>query len=208
MNLTGYRDHLIHCISPASRLFARLGLTPNQITLISFLLGMLAAVLYGTQHVYLAAGALLLSALMDFIDGGVARLNGKASRFGAAIDWIVDKYVDGLVLIGIGFGGLVDMRLVALAIFGSLINTFIKPVVYAEIGFEKKQNGKIKDPLEGVGIFGRPETIIVLIALSCLSWLTIYGYNTMTVAVTIVALGTNVSALQRVFYLYRARKRF
>ncbi len=208
MNLTEYRDQLIHCIDPASRAFAKLGLTPNQITLLSVFFGALAGVFYALGHAYPAAMALLLSALLDFIDGGVARINRRSSRFGAAIDWVADKYVDGIVLIGIGIGGFVDMRLAAIAVFGSLINTFIKPVVYAEIGFAKKEDGKIKDPLEGVGIFGRPETIIVIIVFSCLSSLTFFGYTSLAVGVAIVALGTNLSALQRIFYLYRMRAKF
>ncbi len=194
VNITKYRDRLIHFIDPVSRLFAKIGLTPNQLTLISLLFGIASAALYGLQHVYLAAGMLLLSGLFDFIDGGVARLNDKASSFGAAIDWIIDKYVDCLVLLGIGLGGLADMRIVAIAVFGSMINTFIKPVTYAEIGFDKKENGKIKDPLEGVGIFGRPETAITLIVLSLV--------NQLYWAVVVIAVMTNFSALQRIIYLY------
>jgi archaetidylinositol phosphate synthase len=200
VNITKYRDRLIHYIDPVARAFARLGLTPNQITFISLLFGIASAVLYAYQHAYLAAGMLLLSGLFDFIDGGVARLNNKASPFGAAIDWIIDKYVDCLVLIGIGLGGLADMRIVAVAVFGSMINTFIKPVTYAEIGFDKKEDGKIKDPLEGVGIFGRPETAITLIVLSLLGQ--VYW------AIVIVAVMTHFSALQRIIYLYtHMRKR-
>lgn len=208
MNLTKYRDHLIHCIDPASQAFARLGLTPNQVTLLSLFFGIAAGVLYALGHAYLGATALFVSALLDFVDGGVARIRNKSSRFGAAIDWIVDKYVDAIVLIGIGFGGFVDMRLAAIAVFGSLINTFIKPVVYAEIGYAKKEDGKIKDPLEGIGIFGRPETIIVIIAFSFLYGLTVYGYGALAIAVGIVALGTHLSALQRIWYLYRNRGKF
>ncbi len=194
VNITKYRDRLIHYMDPVSRLFAKLGFTPNQLTFISLLLGIASAVLYGFQHVYLAALMLFLSGMFDFIDGGVARINGKASTFGAAIDWIIDKYVDCLVLIGIGFSGLADPRIVAIAVFGSMINTFIKPVTYAEIGFDKKEDGKIKDPLEGVGIFGRPETAITLIVLSLLNW--VYW------AVVVIAAMTNFSALQRIIYLY------
>jgi archaetidylinositol phosphate synthase len=193
-NITKYRDRLIRYIDPIARVFAKVGLTPNQLTFISLLFGGAAALLYAFGHVYLGAGMLFLSGLFDFIDGGVARMNGKSSAFGAAIDWIVDKYVDCLVLIGIAFSSLADPRIVAIAVFGSMMNTFIKPVTYAEIGFDKKEDGKIKDPLEGVGIFGRPETAITLIVLSL--------FNQVYWAVVIVAVMTNFSALQRIIYLY------
>jgi archaetidylinositol phosphate synthase len=195
LNITKYRDRLIHLIDPLAQAFARVGLTPNQITLISLLFGIASALLYAYQHVYLAAAALLLSGLFDFIDGGVARINNKSSKFGAAIDWIADKYVDCLVLIGIAFSGLADPRIAAIAVFGSMINTFIKPVVYAEMGYDKREDGKIKDPLEGVGIFGRPETAITLIVFSLLNW--VYW------AIVVIAILTNFSAIQRIFYLYR-----
>jgi len=208
VNLTWYRDRLIGYTSPVSRAFAATGITPNQITLLSLLFGIAAGALYGLHYIYPAAGTLLLSGLLDFIDGGVARINKKSSKFGAAIDWIVDKYVDCIVLLGIGLGGLVDMRIVSIAIFGSMINTFIKPVVYAEIGYQQKYDGKIKDPLEGVGIYGRPETIITLIIFSFLSTYTLFGFGAMTIAVAIVAAGTNLSALQRIIYLYHNRGKF
>jgi archaetidylinositol phosphate synthase len=86
------------------------------------------------------------------------------------------QYVDSFALLGIGLSGLAiltrflylsplaDWGIVSLAIIGSMINTFIKPVVYAEVGFKQRIGGKIEDPLEGIGFFGRPETILFLIA--------------------------------------------
>lgn len=208
MNLTKYRDNLIGFISPVSTILARVGITPNQITFLSLLFGAASGALYGLQYVYLAAALLMVSSLLDFVDGGVARINKKASRFGAAIDWIVDKYVDCFVLLGIGFSGFVDFRITAIAVFGSMMNTFIKPVVYAEIGFESKGDGKIKDPLEGIGIFGRPETIITIIVASLLSSFSLYGYSALTLGILLVAAGTNLSALQRIYYLYRRREKY
>jgi archaetidylinositol phosphate synthase len=114
--------------------------------------------------------------------------------------------VDALVLLGIGLSGLAilsrfaplppvsDFAVVTVAIIGSLMNTFIKPVVYAETGYEERVGGKIADPLEGVGFFGRPETIVVLVigGMTGFIW----------VAVLVIAVGTNLSALQRIIYLY------
>ena len=46
MNITKYRDRLIHVIDPLAQAFARAGLTPNQITFISLLFGIASALLY------------------------------------------------------------------------------------------------------------------------------------------------------------------
>lgn len=208
MNITSLRPGVIRHLEPLARLFIRLGVTPNQISLLSLLFGIFCAISY--YRGYFLAGSLLLmvSALLDLVDGSVARKNDKETRFGAVFDWIIDKYVDTIVLLAIGFSGIpiithliphlppsADFGVVAIAITGSMMNTFIKPVVYAEAGYRERVDGKIDDPLEGVGFFGRPETVLTLGAGGALGLI--------WVSVLIIAVCTNLSAIQRVCYLYR-----
>lgn len=207
MNITALRPRFIGYLEPVADLFVRLKITPNQISLLSLAAGILCAYLFFQREFLLGALALFLSAVFDLIDGSVARKTGAHTNFGAVFDWIVDKYVDALALLGIGFSGIAiisqfvavspvaDFGVVTLAIIGSLMNTFIKPVVYAEIGYKEKVEGKIDDPLEGVGFFGRPETFLVLIigGITGFIW----------AAVIIIAVCTNLSALQRITYLYK-----
>jgi len=207
MNITALRPRFIGYLEPVADVFVRLGITPNQISLMALLAGIACAVLFFMHQFLFGALLLLLSAIFDLVDGSVARKTGAHTNFGAVFDWIVDKYVDGLALLGIGLAGIpiisqylpvppvADFGVVAFAIIGSLMNTFIKPVVYAEIGYQKKVEGKIDDPLEGVGFFGRPETFVVLIlgGIAGVIW----------VSVIIIAVCTNLSAMQRIVYLYR-----
>jgi archaetidylinositol phosphate synthase len=211
MNITALRPNFIARLEPLAHLFIRLGITPNQISLLSLLCGIGCAVLYIQQSFLWGSVLLFVSAILDLVDGSVARKLGKESDFGAVIDWIFDKYVDAFALLGIGISGarslsllvplpagiqpIADFGVVGLAIIGSMMNTFIKPVVYAEVGYHTKLDGKIDDPLEGVGFFGRPETLLVLILGGVLGYIWI--------SVLIVALCTNLSAIQRIFYLYR-----
>jgi len=212
LNITSIRHKLTGWLNPFVRFMAKTGITPNQITFLSFMFGIGSAVcFFFTQYL---AGSILLavSGILDLTDGSVARLNNKKSDFGAIIDWIVDKYVDGVVLFAIGLSVFVagtpkfmeafDLPVLfyvaaaALAVMGSIMNTFIKPVTYAEIGYSCKENGKISDPLEGVGFFGRPETILCLIAGG------LFG-EFIWIAVFIIAVCTNLSAIQRIWYLWR-----
>jgi len=207
MNITALRPRLIGCIDPIGNAFVRIGLKPNQITILSLVFGIACAVCYMQRLFLLGSILLAVSAILDLVDGNVARKTNRKSDFGAVLDWIIDKYVDGLVLLGIGLSGTaiisqflivpswVDTAIVGLAIIGSLMNTFIKPVTYAEIGYTKKEEGKISDPLEGIGFFGRPETIICLILFGLISQI--------WVAVILIAICTNLSALQRILYLAR-----
>jgi len=207
MNITALRPRFAKYLEPVADIFVRCHVTPNQISVLALLAGIAAAYLFFQKHFALGSILLIVSAIFDLIDGSVARKTNSHTDFGAVFDWIVDKYVDGLVLLGIGLSGtaiisqyiavppLADFGIAAFAIIGSLMNTFIKPVVYAEIGYKEKVQGKIDDPLEGVGFFGRPETMLFLIIGG------IIGY--IGIAVVIIALCTNLSAIQRIVYLYK-----
>jgi archaetidylinositol phosphate synthase len=187
--------------------FVKLKISPNIITVLSILAGVLAGICMIGHSFLLGSIVLFISAVLDLVDGAVARRIGKETKFGAVFDWIADKYVDCFVLLCIGLSGipiismylpvpaLADFGIVACAIIGSMMNTFIKPVTYAEIGFEERVGGKICDPLEGIGFFGRPETILLLCLGGALGYI--------WVAVLIIAFCTNLSALQRIVYLYR-----
>lgn len=205
--MTVYRSRFIGYLEPVADLFVRIGITPNQISILALACGILCAILFYLGAFITGSLALLASAVLDLVDGSVARKNGAHTNFGAVFDWIVDKYVDALALLGVGLSGMAivsrlypvspvaDFAVVACAIIGSLMNTFIKPVVYAEIGYREKVGGKIDDPLEGVGFFGRPETLLFLIVGG------VVGY--IWVSVIIIAVCTNLSALQRIIYLYK-----
>ncbi len=207
MNITALRPRFKQYLEPVADAFVRCGITPNQCSFLALVAGILAAALFIERQFLVGTLMLLLSALLDLVDGSIARKTNSHTNFGAVFDWIVDKYVDALVLLGIGLSGIAivsgilpvshifDFAIVGLAMTGSLMNTFIKPVVYAEIGYREKVEGKIDDPLEGVGFFGRPETFLVLIlgGLTGFIW----------VSVIIIAICTNLSAIQRILYLYK-----
>jgi archaetidylinositol phosphate synthase len=207
MNITALRPRFVKYLEPVAEVFVRLRITPNQISLLALIAGGICALLFFKREFFLGSLALLVSAIFDLVDGSVARRTNAHTDFGAVFDWIVDKYVDAMVLLGIGLAGIpivsqllplpeiADFAVITIAITGSLMNTFIKPVVYAEIGYREKVEGKIDDPLEGVGFFGRPETLLVLI-LGGMSGF-IWG------SVIIIAVCTNLSAMQRIMYLYR-----
>lgn len=207
MNITALRPRFIGYLEPVADIFVKVGITPNQISLLSLIFGIGCALCFIDRHFLLGSVFLFISALLDLVDGSVARKSGRQTKFGAVFDWIVDKYVDAIVLLGIGLSGIAivgrfilvtpafDFGVVALAIIGSLMNTFIKPVTYAEIGFKERIGGKIEDPLEGVGFFGRPETLLVLLlgGITGFIWL----------SVIVIAICANLSAMQRIFYLHK-----
>ena len=65
-------------------------LLPNMITTLSMFLGFLSMVWSGQGRFEAACFAILLSAVMDGLDGKVARLTNTASEFGAQYDSLSD----------------------------------------------------------------------------------------------------------------------
>jgi CDP-diacylglycerol--glycerol-3-phosphate 3-phosphatidyltransferase len=84
----------------------RLGLTPNALTLIGFGISVLAAIAAANQA-WLAAGLLVIGGgVFDLFDGALARAQGKASRLGAFLDSVFDRWGEGVIYLGIVWGTL------------------------------------------------------------------------------------------------------
>ena len=81
--------------------------TPNQLTVVSFLLGLASALCYGGGRPgYFVMGGLFLqlSSIFDCADGMLARSKNMCSKFGALLDLFCDRVADFCVLLGIAFG--------------------------------------------------------------------------------------------------------
>lgn len=102
--------------------FIWLRVPPNAITLFTVVPAVATAwLLY--EHEYgwaLLAGA--LTGASDFVDGAVARARGRATAFGGFLDSLVDRYVDAIILFGIGFA--LDTRIAWLVVGVALVGTF------------------------------------------------------------------------------------
>jgi hypothetical protein len=85
----------------------RTGLTPNQITLISFAIGLLSAYEFSRGDfwsIFIGAGLLQLSLIVDCVDGEIARYTRKFSGLGAWLDAITDRIKEYLVFFGLAYG--------------------------------------------------------------------------------------------------------
>jgi hypothetical protein len=98
-------------VSPYSKYIARWaarrGLTPNQVTTVSMLLGVLAATAFATGERWgLIAGALLLqvSFTTDCVDGQLARYTRQFSTLGAWLDSVFDRTKEYLAFAGLALG--------------------------------------------------------------------------------------------------------
>ncbi len=79
----------------------RKGITPNQLTLAGGALSLLAGIFFSSSGLFTGALVMLLAGICDAVDGALARLSGKASKFGAFFDSTMDRFADGFLLAGL-----------------------------------------------------------------------------------------------------------
>jgi len=82
------------CVNWLARFFLKCRLTPNSITLMAGILGILAALCIAWQKPLTASGLLLLSGYCDTLDGTLARLSNQATPQGSVLDICVDRFVE------------------------------------------------------------------------------------------------------------------
>lgn len=117
-----------------SRHFAKVGFTPNLASALAFLLSIASAYCFirvgfeiggnffvSDFYIALAVAFLLLSGLMDVVDGAIARLSYLSSAFGDFLDNVLDKYSDAIVLIGLVIAGLATPIVGLAALVGSFL---------------------------------------------------------------------------------------
>jgi phosphatidylglycerophosphate synthase len=106
----------------------KIGATPNQVTTLSFLIGLYSAYSFSRgEFIHTLIGALLLqlSIIVDCVDGELARYTRKFSKLGAWLDAVTDRVKEYLVFLGLAYGAAKsgeDLWLAAIAMM--LIQTF------------------------------------------------------------------------------------
>ncbi len=170
-------------LDPIGRFLNSLGLMPNVMTILGLIGNIGAACLLATGHITWGGVVVLLMGPIDALDGTMARLRGQPSRFGAFVDSVTDRYSELVILLGLLIFYLkaddaVFTALVYLAAAGSVLVSYVKARAEA-LSFEAK-----------VGLLTRVERYLVL--APCLI------FNIPNVAVVILAVLANFTALQRI----------
>src|SRR5919197_3904826 len=98
--LRQWSPRLLH---PLIRMLIAARITPNQLTVAGLALEWAAGLLVAVGQPVLAGSILLLSGLLDALDGELARQSGRATPFGAFCDSIADHYGDVAVYVGIAW---------------------------------------------------------------------------------------------------------
>lgn len=173
-------------LDPLARLFLRLGLTPNMVTMLGLLGNVVGA--YFLARGELLTGGILIAVMtpVDALDGTMARLRGEASDWGAYVDSVSDRYSELIIYGGLLYhflttGDVLGGMLTFGAAAGSVLVSYVKARAEG-LGYEAK-----------VGLLTRAERYIVL-APSLV-------FNFVYIGLGILAVFANITAVQRVWYV-------
>lgn len=99
----GNRERYLKLIDPVAGFFARSHVHPNMLSLLGLVLSAVAAVLYGMGSFFWAAWIVVLAGTCDALDGQLARISGKTSRFGAFFDSTLDRFSELFLFLGLAW---------------------------------------------------------------------------------------------------------
>lgn len=176
----------------------KIGLTPNKVSIIGFILALSSAIAYAFVPsalwlLLLAAFLLLASGFCDTLDGIIARTFQQATVFGGFFDSVLDRYADAAVYAAIILAGLCNQIWGLAALAGSILVSYTRA---------RAEAAGIK--MESVGFAERAERMLILAAVSIIAfwWLPALNYG-----IILLAIISNLTVIQRALHVYKTLKK-
>ena len=196
MTLDKYRSLADRILNPFVTLAAKLGLTPNGVSVLAIIVAAGAAgafALGGDQPVFYGVGALLVfvNGGLDLIDGALARRLELASSAGDLLDHVLDRYADIVILVGLAAGiGRYDIGLAAVT--GVLMTSYLGTQAQA-VGLDRVYGG----------LLGRADRLVLISVVGAIAVIVtgpIYGFTVLGWLLIVFAAVGHLTALQRFYY--------
>jgi CDP-diacylglycerol--glycerol-3-phosphate 3-phosphatidyltransferase len=165
-----------------------LGINPNVITFVGFLITLPAAWFLARGDFFAAGWVIILSGLFDMLDGRVARITNSVTRFGAFFDSVLDRYSDMAFFIGLMVyysksHRMAYMALAGVAMMGAVLTSYARARAECLI------------PLCKVGFLERPERLVLLIIGTL--------FNRMAPVLWVIAILSNLTVIHRIFFTWK-----
>ncbi len=179
---------------------ASLGIPPNVLTIIGVTINLGCGVLFGIGEFWWAGIVLIVANLFDMLDGNVARLTGRVTKYGSFLDSTLDRLSDMGAFLGIiVFYSRQTAQHSELNVFlagvGMIASVLVSYTTARSEGLGVKAN---------VGFLQRPERVVLLIigALSTWNWASTNWFaNRMPQVLWVLAIGSLWTLIQRMVYI-------
>jgi CDP-diacylglycerol--glycerol-3-phosphate 3-phosphatidyltransferase len=175
-------------LEPIARFVSWTGISPNVITVIGFFLTVGVAIVIAAGYLRLGGLLIMAAAAFDALDGTLARMTGRTSRFGAFLDSTLDRFSEAVIFLGLFVyfveqGAQTELILIYATIVGSLMVSYARARAEG-IGVALKD-----------GLLTRFERVGLLIIGMIFSQLLIVLW--------MLAIFTNFTAIQRMWLVWR-----
>lgn len=190
---TTYKAFFDRAFEGLARKVIASGLKPDQLTVIGVALGFATCLLLiFTENLLLFAVLILMTGMVDVIDGLVARLSGQTSKFGAYLDAMCDRYFEAAALFSVAWvTGYWKLAFIVAA--GAMLTSYSKSRTAMEVPVSNMEWPDLMERGERSAIF------VLGILLSQLFPARFGGHDILWWALAVLAAGTNVTAVQRIF---------
>ncbi|HJH32792.1 MAG TPA: CDP-alcohol phosphatidyltransferase family protein [Methanosarcinaceae archaeon] len=187
-------------IDPIAKVFAKAGISPNVISIISLIFAAMAGIYFyysnGEPFLVLIAGIFVfLNSFLDAIDGAIARHLNIAGVKGDFLDHVIDRYSDVFIICGIFLGGHVEWKIGVITIVGVLLTSYLGTQAQAlNIG---RYYG---------GVMGRADRLTLIILASIIYFVYpvyISGFSVLGWVMVVIAIGSHITALQRIIHIWK-----
>lgn len=182
------REFFAPAVAYAVRILQNAGVSPDALSYIGFALTVLSALVLAGGYFRWGAVILFFASIFDMLDGALARATSQSTVFGAFLDSTLDRYSESVTFLGLAFyyssvpGFRTEVILIFVIIIGSLMVSYTRARAEG-LNVECK-----------AGMLQRPERVVLLIAGLLLGW--------MLPVLWLMAILTNVSAIQRIYEVY------
>lgn len=194
MVLDDYRSTADPYLLPLARKLRNVN--PNTLTWLAFLFAVLAGLAFYYSELWLLLVAVLfvfLNALLDALDGKIAKISGRSSKRGDFLDHVLDRYADVFIIGGIMLSVHCYWIIGLLALLGVIFASYM--------GTQSQALGCGRDY---GGILGRADRLAILIIVPLIQILAIIELNgriwlftPMEYAMIWFAIAGHVTAIQR-----------
>lgn len=192
--LSGYgRSTVTRVMHPFARTLVRMGVTPNGVTLTGLVLTSAAAIyFFGTGRLLAGAIAIGLCALLDLVDGAVARAGDGGSPYGALVDAVSDRVADGVIFASLIWYVVRSDDAGELTLF-----MLLTALVFSQVVSYSKARADAGGLATPGGLMERADRLVIILAGAALAGLGVHW--ALEVASTLVAVGSLITVCQRMW---------
>ena len=216
------RSRIKKVFEPITLGMGRLGLTPDGLTLIGFVITVIGAVLIAQQLWLLGGVVIFLGGAFDMFDGTLARATGRVSILGEFMDSVFDRWGEAFVYLGIVVGSIAASfdaaAILAAAAMGVAFMVSYTRAKSEGLGFTSTTR------MAAIGVMPREVRLVILSLGLILAGLaggiaepllsmegvdlpgglyldTIRGREFLTIALVVITIGATITVIQRILHV-------